>query len=113
MSHSNGCYTDEPPTDAFTFNGLDDRILDHSGIKLFLLTNSYPGFTKILCNYAFGPDWEQLFDMNLFYGRKPRFWTTRDDFHGINRSANVCRRVRTLEECSASHQLREGHRGAV
>ena len=43
-------------------------------VKLFLLTNSLPEFSRMLCEFAFGPDWRSLFDLILFHGRKPNFW---------------------------------------
>jgi hypothetical protein len=54
-----------------------------SGVKLFLLTNAYPNCTHLVCDYVLGPDWPELFDLNMFYGRKPRFWTQTDEFHEV------------------------------
>lgn len=48
------------------------------GIKIFLLTNSNARYTQVLCDYCLGDNWTDLFDLVLFYGRKPGFWRQKD-----------------------------------
>lgn len=43
-------------------------------IKLFLLTNSDTDFAKLIADYCLGPNWEDLFELVLYFGRKPSFW---------------------------------------
>jgi len=46
----------------------------HKPVKLFLLTNSIASYAKLLCEYVFGPEWQTVFDVVLFHGKKPSFW---------------------------------------
>lgn len=42
--------------------------------KLFLLTNSDADFAKLIADYCLGENWEDLFELVLYFGRKPSFW---------------------------------------
>ena len=47
--------------------------------RLFLATNSQFDYTELLCNYAFGHDWQNLFDLIIVDCKKPSFFTSKSD----------------------------------
>jgi hypothetical protein len=49
--------------------------------QVFLVTNSLPEFTDLLCTYIMGENWRTLFRLVIFQARKPHFFT-----HGCQRS---------------------------
>jgi HAD superfamily 5'-nucleotidase-like hydrolase len=62
------------------------------GTRVFLATNSMAEFTDLLCRFAIGDDWTDLFDLVVFKARKPLFFT-----HGCAHTALdelACYRVR-------------------
>jgi len=52
-------------------------------IRLFLLTNSDTNYAAFLAKYCLGNDWEQLFDLVIYFGRKPSFWSTDAMFQRV------------------------------
>ena len=57
--------------------------LRRSGINVFLLTNSMLPYTHLLSRYVFGDDWVDVYDLCLFYGRKPHFFLASDPFKEV------------------------------
>ncbi|XP_055888000.1 5'-nucleotidase domain-containing protein 1-like isoform X1 [Biomphalaria glabrata] len=48
--------------------------------KIFLLTSSFPDFASFVMEYSFGADWKSYFDLIIYGGRKPRFFTENSPF---------------------------------
>ncbi|CAL1537985.1 unnamed protein product [Lymnaea stagnalis] len=48
--------------------------------KVFLLTSSFPDFATLVMEYAFGPAWKSYFDLIVYGGRKPKFFTESKPF---------------------------------
>lgn len=48
------------------------------GLKLFLGTNSHFEYMHVIMKATLGEDWEQLFDLNIAFCRKPAFFRAVD-----------------------------------
>ncbi|UJR07753.1 hypothetical protein I4U23_012037 [Adineta vaga] len=59
--------------------------------RLFLATNSRLDYTNLLTSYAFGEDWQNLFDMIIVDCKKPSFFSnsTKRIFHRITDDNNL------------------------
>ena len=74
----------------FIYKRLDVRRwlekLKQSNKKLFLATNSPFDYTNLLATYAFGNDWQNLFDFIIVDCKKPSFFNNTNDktFHRFN-----------------------------
>ncbi|VDP03961.1 unnamed protein product [Heligmosomoides polygyrus] len=74
---------------------LDDRavsmmkMLSQSGKKLFLLTNSPWLYTKKMMSYVMGPEWQELFDVVIADGNKPRWFLQDTPFKEVNKSTGT------------------------
>jgi HAD superfamily 5'-nucleotidase-like hydrolase len=54
--------------------------LRRAGRRLFLVTNSKLDYATLLCNYALGREWQQLFDVVVVQANKGQFFTERRPF---------------------------------
>ena len=53
------------------------RMLRASGKFLYVITGSHVDFASHVASYALGPDWMDLFDIVIFFARKPSFFIDR------------------------------------
>lgn len=51
--------------------------------KTFLITGSNFDFASVTAGYAFGKDWESLFDIIVCYAKKPGFFTSDRPFYSL------------------------------
>ncbi|ALC42989.1 CG2277 [Drosophila busckii] len=58
-----------------------------SGKKIFLLTGSNIDFAELTATQAFGPNWQQLFDIVATYAKKPGFFTQQRPFLRVDNVA--------------------------
>jgi hypothetical protein len=49
-------------------------MLRHNGKFLYVITGSHIDFASHVASYAIGPDWKDLFDIVIFFARKPSFF---------------------------------------
>ncbi|XP_048239965.1 5'-nucleotidase domain-containing protein 1-like [Haliotis rufescens] len=61
------------------------RSLKQDGRCVFLLTSSFSDFGSCLLETILGDDWESYFDINIFYARKPSFFTDGHAFQRIEK----------------------------
>ncbi|CAF3537092.1 unnamed protein product [Rotaria sp. Silwood1] len=79
----------------FIYKRLDVRQwlekLKESNKKLFLATNSRFDYTNLLTTYAFGNDWQNLFDFIIVDCKKPSFFnnTNKQPFHRFIDDKNI------------------------
>ncbi|XP_059139748.1 5'-nucleotidase domain-containing protein 1-like isoform X2 [Physella acuta] len=74
--------------------------------KIFLLTSSFPDFATHIMEYSFGPDWRSYFDLVVFGGRKPRFFTEVEPFMEVE-NLEIGQETKYLQEggeyCHGNH----------
>ena len=56
------------------------RMLRSNGKFLYVITGSHVDFASHVASYALGPDWMDLFDIVIFFARKPSFFLDRRPF---------------------------------
>ena len=49
-------------------------MLRNNGKFLYVITGSHIDFASHVASYAIGPDWKDLFDIVIFFARKPSFF---------------------------------------
>ena len=81
-----------------------------SPIHLFLLTNSDASYAKFLCDYCLGDGWEDLFDIILYFGRKPSFWSSSQpstfeciEFHGSGFDFTIDKKIKSIDLNKGKH----------
>lgn len=81
-------------------------------VRIFLLTNSHADYSNLLLNHAFGEDWRSVFDLMIYYGNKPSFFSDSNPFYALNptkyREAEVLNRPIELGD-----QLCQGNVGEL
>ena len=50
------------------------RMLRSNGKFLYVITGSHYDFASHVASYAIGDDWKDLFDIVIFFARKPSFF---------------------------------------
>ena len=55
-------------------------MLRAQGKFLYVITGSHVDFASHVASYALGPDWMDLFDIVIFFARKPSFFLDRRPF---------------------------------
>ena len=53
------------------------KMLRAKGKFLYVITGSHVDFASHVASYALGPDWKDLFDIVVFFARKPSFFIDR------------------------------------
>lgn len=66
------------------------NVLSRSGKKLFLLTNSPWIYTDILMSFVMGSEWQQLFDVVIVDGNKPKWFLQDIPFKEIDPRTGKC-----------------------
>ena len=56
------------------------KLLRSSGKFLYVITGSHVDFASYVASYALGDDWMDLFDIVIFFARKPSFFLDRRPF---------------------------------
>ena len=54
-------------------------MLRQSGKFLYVITGSHYDFASHVASYAIGEDWKDLFDIVIFFARKPSFFVGKFD----------------------------------
>ena len=49
-------------------------MLRNNGKFLYVITGSHIDFASHVASHAIGPDWKDLFDIIIFFARKPSFF---------------------------------------
>lgn len=60
-----------------------------SAIKVVLVTNSHIDFARMTLHYIFGEDWRSCFDMVVYYGNKPLFFSTQQRWKSVCKDSIV------------------------
>ncbi|VDP03962.1 unnamed protein product, partial [Heligmosomoides polygyrus] len=66
------------------------NVLSRSGKKLFLLTNSPWIYTDILMSFVMGSEWQQLFDVVIVDGNKPKWFLQDIPFKEVRSVTGKC-----------------------
>ena len=53
------------------------KMLRENGKFLYVITGSHVDFASHVASYALGADWMDLFDIVIFFARKPSFFIDR------------------------------------
>ena len=53
------------------------KMLRENGKFLYVITGSHVDFASHVASYALGEDWMDLFDIVIFFARKPSFFIDR------------------------------------
>ena len=56
------------------------RMLRANGKYLYVITGSHFDFASHVASYALGEDWKDLFDIVIFFARKPSFFLEKRPF---------------------------------
>ena len=59
-------------------------MLKENGKFLYVLTGSHYDFASHVASYAIGEDWKDLFDIVIFFARKPSFFVEKRPFWRLN-----------------------------
>jgi len=65
------------------------KMLRNNGKFLYVITGSHVDFASHVASYALGPDWMDLFDIVIFFARKPSFFIDRRPFWRLNGEKEV------------------------
>jgi FMN phosphatase YigB (HAD superfamily) len=60
------------------------RSLRSAGVYLFVLTNSFADYATHILEFILGADWASYFDLVIFGGNKPAFFSTESPFLLVN-----------------------------
>ncbi|KAJ5076981.1 5'-nucleotidase domain-containing protein [Anaeramoeba ignava] len=60
--------------------------MKENGKGLFLITNSLPEYSNYLLSFSIGSDWEKLFQIVVFFARKPSFYDSKAQFEIISQN---------------------------
>jgi len=56
------------------------KMLRNNGKFLYVITGSHIDFASHVASYAIGNDWKDLFDIVIFFARKPSFFIEKRPF---------------------------------
>ena len=59
------------------------------GKFLYVITGSHYDFASHVASYAIGEDWKDLFDIVIFFARKPSFFVEKRPFWRLNGPVEV------------------------
>ena len=65
------------------------RMLRANGKFLYVITGSHVDFASHVASYALGQDWMDLFDIVIFFARKPSFFLDRRPFWKLDGDQEV------------------------
>lgn len=65
------------------------KMLRENGKFLYVITGSNVDFASHVASYALGEDWKDLFDIVIFFARKPSFFIDRRPFWKLNGEKEV------------------------
>uniref|UniRef100_A0A6B2L3F0 Uncharacterized protein n=1 Tax=Arcella intermedia TaxID=1963864 RepID=A0A6B2L3F0_9EUKA len=57
----------------------------NTSTKVLLLTNSSYSYASLLLNYAFGSDWDSVFDLKIYSASKPYFFVQEKPFYELGK----------------------------
>ena len=69
------------------------QMLRNNGKFLYVITGSHIDFASHVASHAIGPDWKDLFDIIIFFARKPSFFVEKrfeNRFENRTRDAQRC-----------------------
>ena len=64
-------------------------MLRSNGKFLYVITGSHYDFASHVANYAIGEDWKDLFDIVIFFARKPSFFVEKRPFWRLDGANEV------------------------
>lgn len=93
-------------TPSLYYNKCPDYVLDwlrelKKTKKVFLVSGSHVDYANFTATQSLGPNWKELFDIAVFYSRKPGFFTSNRPFYSTD--------DQMLNECEIVEQLRFGN----
>ncbi len=64
-------------------------MLRENGKFLYVITGSHVDFASHVASYAIGEDWKDLFDIVIFFARKPSFFVEKRPFWRLDGPVEV------------------------
>jgi hypothetical protein len=68
-----------------------------SGKFLYVITGSHYDFASHVASFAIGEDWKDLFDIVIFFARKPSFFVEKRPFWRLNGPVEVIRKIKIIQ----------------
>jgi len=84
------------------------KMLREKGKFLYVITGSHVDFASHVASYALGDDWMDLFDIVIFFARKPSFFFDRRPFWKLNGEKEV-ESFTGWDELDANHYYSQGN----
>jgi len=84
------------------------KMLRANGKFLYVITGSNVDFASWVASYAVGNDWKDLFDIVVFFARKPSFFIDRRPFYKLNGEKEVDSFIGS-DELDTGHYYSQGN----